>query len=105
MQPVGAASPALERDGEALATRDAERREPERGIAFTHLVGEGEEDAGAAHPDRMPERDAPALDVQLVAVELQLALAGDDLRGERLVDLDQIEVGKRQARSLEELFG
>ena len=52
----------------------------------------------------MAERDASAEEVQPVPVELQLAFAGDHLRGERLVDLDQVDVGEGQARLLEDLL-
>ena len=69
-----------------------------------HLVGQRQHDAGAAHPDRMAQRDPAAVDVQPVSVELQLALAGDHLRGERLVDLDQVDIGEREPGRLEHLL-
>ena len=40
----------------------------------------------------MAERDRAAVDVDLLAIEAQLLLDGQVLRGERFVDLDEIEV-------------
>src|SRR5829696_7371313 len=97
-------SGAFEHDRETLAAADAQGREAERHAAMPHLVGEREDDPRAAHPDRMAERDAAAANVHAVAIELQLTLARDDLRGERLVDLDQIDVGEGQPRLVEHLL-
>src|SRR5262245_7178915 len=97
-------SRALQHHGQPLPTRDAQRGEPEARIPGTHRVGERQQDAGAAHPDRVAERDPAAVHVQAVAVELQLALAGDHLRGKRLVDLDQVHVRERQPGLLEHLL-
>ena len=49
-------------------------------------------DAGAGHAERVADRDRAAVHVELVDVDAQVAVAGDDLRGERLVDLDQVDV-------------
>jgi hypothetical protein len=56
-------------------------------------------------PIGWPDRDAAAVHVQLVAVDLQFAFARDDLRRERLVDLDQVDVGERQAGLLQDDLG
>src|SRR6185503_7857269 len=84
----------FEDDGEPLPAGDAERREAERGAAFPHLVCQRQQDPRAAHPDRMAEGDPASEEVQPVPVELQLAFARDHLCRERLVDLDQIDVGE-----------
>ena len=44
----------------------------------------------------MAERDRAAVDVDLVAIEAELLLDRQVLRGERLVDLDQIDVVERE---------
>ena len=41
--------------------------------------------AGAAATKRVTDRNRAAVDVQFCVVDAQLALAGEDLRGERLV--------------------
>ena len=45
----------------------------------------------------MAECDGAAVDVEFLAVEMQLAIAGQDLGGEGFVEFDQIEVGEFEA--------
>ena len=71
---------------------EAERREALPPAAPPKLVEERRQDARARRADRVAERDRAAVDVDLVPVEAELVAIGQDLRGERLVDLDQIEV-------------
>jgi hypothetical protein len=56
---------------------------------------------GAARADGMAERDRAAIHVDLRRVELESANAGDRLRCERFVELDEIEVGHFPLRSVE----
>ena len=60
------------------------------------------DDPGAGRADRVPERDRAAVDVDLVPVEAELAAVGQGLRGERLVDLDQVERLDRQLDPVEQ---
>jgi hypothetical protein len=46
---------------------------------------------GAAATKRVTDRNRAAADVQFCVVDAQLALAGEGLRGERLVQLEQVE--------------
>ena len=46
----------------------------------------------------MAERDGAAVDVQPLGIDRQLAQAREHLRGERLVQLDEVDVVERQAR-------
>ena len=46
----------------------------------------------------MAERDGAAVDVDPVAIEAELLLDREVLRGERLVDLDQIDVLRATGR-------
>src|SRR6266513_2583040 len=62
------------------------------------------EDLGAGAAERVTERDAAAVDVDLRGIELQLADAGDRLRGERFVQLDEIDLIDCQTGSLEGLL-
>ena len=50
----------------------------------------------------MTERDRAAVDVDLLPVEPELVAIGEHLRGERLVDLDQVEIVDRAADLLDE---
>ena len=49
----------------------------------------------------MTEGDRPAVDVQPLLLDPELARAGEHLGGERLVDLDQVDVVKRQSGAVQ----
>ena len=51
----------------------------------------------------MADGDGAAVDIDLLGVEAQLAHARDRLAGERLVELDQVEVVDRQTRAIQRL--
>src|SRR5262249_36258169 len=70
-EPSGPSDP----HGHAPPAADAQRAQREGEVAFAELVGGRQHDARPGHPDRVAERDAAALRVQLVVVELELALA------------------------------
>ncbi len=53
------------------------------------------------NPERMPERDRPAEGVELLVGDLKPMLAGHDLPGEGLVDLDHVDVVDLHARPLQ----
>src|SRR6266542_1520341 len=55
------------------------------------LVDDRADDARAAHADRVADGDGAPVDVGALPVELQLPVAGEHLRGERLVDLDHVD--------------
>ena len=46
---------------------------------------------GAGAADRMAEGNRSAVDVELAAIEVQFAIAGEHLRGKGFVQFDQIE--------------
>ncbi len=54
-------------------------------------------DAGAGHAERVAERDRAAVDVELLARDAEVLGRRDHLRGERLVDLDEVDVVDRSA--------
>ena len=64
---------------------------------------ERDDEARAAHPERMAERDRAAVDVHLLGVEAELADHGEALRRERLVQLDEVDLVERDAAALEQL--
>src|SRR5680860_43148 len=69
------------------------------GAAATTLQLEREVqyDPGAGHADRVAHRYRAAVDVDLVLGQTELTGRGDSDRGEGLVDLEQVEVGCRDA--------
>ena len=115
--PADPADPALrvqplEDGGQALATTDAHRLQPVPALAALHLVQQRGQDPAAGGADRVAERDARAVDVDALpvaraeAAESPLTAAGQHLRGERLVELDQVDVAELKSGSLEgELSG
>ena len=51
----------------------------------------------------MAERDRAAVDVQPFGIDRQLLQAGEHLRGERFVQLDEIDLVEREAGELQRL--
>ena len=74
---------------------DAHALEPEAGVAVLHAVEQRGHDAGAGHAERVAERDRAAVHVQLVPRDSELLGRRDHLGGERLVDLDEVDVVDR----------
>ena len=70
---------------------------PVRDVSPAHLVQECHRDASSRGADGMPQRDGSAVDVDALHGELQLPVTGQDLRGERLVQLDQSVVMHTEA--------
>ena len=60
---------------------------------------------GAGAAERMAEGDGAAVHVDLAHVGLELLLPGQHDRGERLVDLEQVDVVDGETASLEHLLG
>ena len=86
-----------------LADADAHRREAVAAAGPAQLVDQHRDQAAAAHPERMAERDRAAVDVDLGRVEPELVDADERLGRERLVELDEVEVLDGDARPLERL--
>ena len=91
--------------GVALAAAAAQRGRADAAAAALELEREVQHDAGAGHADRVAERDRAAVDVDLVLVDAELAGGRDADRGERLVELDEVEVGGGDALLLAGLGG
>src|SRR5262249_23251112 len=91
----------LDEDRDPLSPADACRRDPVAPPAPTKLEEQREDEPRPRGAERMAQRDRAAVDVHLVAVELQRLLAREVLRGERLVDLEQVDVPEREPRLLD----
>lgn len=77
----------------ALTAAPAQRRGADVGVAPGELVGEGEGEAAAGHPNRVAERDGAAIWVQRLHGHPEVARRGDGHRSKRLVDLDHVQLG------------
>src|SRR5882757_490044 len=92
----------LYRDRDALADAGAHGGERELAAALLHAVHRRHRQPCAAHAKRMAERDRAAMRVDEVGIVLdaELTQAGDALRGEGFIELDQIEVRDFEAQTL-----
>src|SRR3954452_13108568 len=84
----------FERERYALPHADAHGGKRALATALLQAVDRGQRNARARHSERMPERDRAAVGIDVVGVigDAELPQAGETLRGERLVDLDQVEI-------------
>ena len=87
----------LEQDGVALAAAAAQRGRAEAAAAAPQLEQEGEGHAGAGHADRVAEGDGAAVDVGDLVGDAEVGHRGDADGGERLVELEQVDVADRLA--------
>src|SRR5580700_2958828 len=82
----------LEDHRHALPSADAHGLEAVLPVAFAKPVDERGRDPCTGHAERMAECDCAAVDVELVLIDRELARRGDHLYGERLVDLDEVDI-------------
>ena len=75
------------------AAAGAQRPHADAAAAAAQLVDQGHQDARPRGADGVPDADRPAVDVDDVVGEPELARAGDRHRREGLVDLDEVHVG------------
>src|SRR5882672_1550776 len=97
----------LERQRHALADADAHGGERAPAAARLQPVQRGERDARPRHAERMAERDRAAMGIDVLGIvgDAELAQAREPLRGEGLVDLDQVEVADLDAEPRHQLAG
>src|SRR4051812_6678326 len=94
-------SQGLDEEGVALAATAAEGRRAQAAAAALELVEDGEREAGARHADRVAEGDGPTVDVDDVVGDAEIVHRRQPDGGERLVDLEQVDVADRLAGRLE----
>src|SRR5687768_8051977 len=88
---------ALEDRGGAHAAADAHGHESVPDIAAPHLVEQCRRQLGAGTTQRVAEGDRATVDIQPLRIDRQLAQAREDLHGERLIELDQVDLIEGQA--------
>src|SRR5437764_3859584 len=94
---------AFDDHGHALAAADAHALEPIAGAGVLETVEERGHDPRASHAERVTEGDRAAVRVELLPRDAELSGRRHHLRGERLIDLDQVDVVDRQPRASERL--
>ena len=97
----------LQDHGKPLADADAQGHQRVAPAGPLQLPRRGEREACAGRAERMADRDRPAvgIDAAVVRVEAELPETAEHLCGERLVDLDDVHVGQRQAGAIQGLPG
>jgi hypothetical protein len=88
-------------DRVALPAAGANGRDAKAPATAAQLVDEGAGDPGAGGADGMPKRDRAAVHVDLLVVHAQHPHGVDRDRGERLVDLPEVDVRGRLSDPLE----
>src|SRR5204863_7781976 len=83
-------------------TAAAHRHEADLLVGALELVQQGGDQARAGRAERVAEGHRPAVDVDAVHVGVQFAPPGGDHGGERLVDLDQVDVLDLHAVALQD---
>ena len=83
---------AREERGLPLPHADTQRCKPQVAVATAQLVQERDDEPRAAHPERMAERDRATVHVHAFLVEPELAADRERLRGEGLVQLDEVDI-------------
>src|SRR5215472_14725199 len=95
-----ASSKALDDAGGGHGAASTHRDQGGGRVTPFQLVQGGGEQAGAGAAHRVAERDGAAVDVDLVRVGLVHAQPGQHHRGERLVDLEQVDVAQGHAAAV-----
>src|SRR4051812_19631672 len=80
-----------------LTAATTEGRDTHAAAAALQLVREVQGNAGTAGADRVAERDGTAVGVDLLGIDAEGRRRRDAHSGERLVELEQVDVGDLQA--------
>src|SRR5437016_257413 len=82
----------LEEHRNSLPTANAGRGDSIAQFRVTEFTRERKSEPDAGGRQRMPNRNRAAIHIEFVAVDPQLALHSDELRGKRFVDLESIDL-------------
>src|SRR4029079_4477824 len=96
----------FERERDSLADSDAHGRKRELAAGLLQLLGRGQSETRSGHAEGVTERDRAAVGVhsRIVVSDPEFAKHGKSLRGERLIELDHVEVGDLESQPLHQLF-
>src|SRR5450432_532350 len=83
---------ALDCDRGGFAATDAQRRDTAPEIFRLERMQQRNDQARAGGADGMAERTGAAVDIEFVSVNAEVALCRHRHHGERLVDLEQIDI-------------
>src|SRR5688572_16272392 len=82
---------------------DAHRHHAVSRLAAVHLVDQRRGQLRTGAPERVSQRDGTAVDVHLIGIEVELLHAGQRLGGERLVELDEVDLIECQPGLLQKI--
>src|SRR5882757_9313349 len=102
---ISPSSDPLKYHGDSLADADAHGREPKLGVSVVHGMDQRRGNASPGCTKRVADRDPAAADIYLRFVHFEHANTGDRLGGKGLIELDQIDILKREAGPLECFLG
>src|SRR5579885_1585883 len=91
----------LDKGSETLTAADAERRDTKRLISRLEVVDQRSDQASTAATERMPQSNRAAMRVELFHIDAKHFDDRERLGGERIVQLDDIDIAQLQARALE----
>src|SRR6516164_1707198 len=92
----------LQCDGGCFPAADAQRSNAALQIMRLKRMQQRDDEACARRADGMAKRARPAIDVQLLAGNAEVALSRNGHHCERLLDLEQIDVADAPARLVEQ---
>ena len=75
----------------------AHRDEPAPATSAPELVDQLRRELRTGRAEWVAERDRPAVDVHAILGHAELTHGGENLRRERLVEFDEVDVGERHA--------
>src|SRR5580658_6711256 len=104
---TGASSEPLDDHRDTLPDPDAHGAQRPPAAAALELIERRGREARAARAERMTQGDGSALPVHVRGIvrDAELAQHGERLRRKRLVQLDEVDVGEREAEAREQLPG
>src|SRR5258706_15176110 len=96
----------FERQRDALPAADAQGGKRALAVTLMQAVPRGQRQPRTRHAERMTERNGAAVRIDVLGVigESELAQHRQRLRGERLVELDQIEIADFQSQPRHQLL-
>src|SRR4051794_36037439 len=94
----------LEQPRRTHATADTHRHQPQPTAALPEFVNELRRELRASGAERMTERDRAAVHIHSFGIDPEILDDRDDLRRERLIELDHLHVLQRDAGALQRLW-